>query len=149
MHKFKKYNQGFTFVEVVIAIAILILFTVGVYRGYRAVYDALAAAHHKALAVDLVNERFEIIKNLPYASVGTVGGVPVGVITPVQNTTRDNVAFRITTAIVNVDDPFDGVAPADAFPRDYKLVELKVECVTCRMSPVTITGRVAPTNLES
>ena len=113
-------------------------------------YQALAAAHHKALAVDLINARFEIIKNLPYDSVGVVGGSPSGVVSQVEVVIVDQVSFSVTTTIENSDDPFDGLAGSgDAFPADYKLVEIQAACASCRIAPVIITGRVAPPNLET
>jgi len=144
-------NQGFTFIEVIIAAAIFIIFAVGAYQGYAAVYTAIASARHKALAADLANAQFEIIKNLPYTSVGTIGGNPAGPIVAVETIVRDRVTFTITTTVVNIDDPFDGIlGGGDVFPADYKLVEISIECLTCKnFAPVVVTGRVAPKNLET
>ena len=144
-------NQGFTFIEVIIAAAIFIIFAVGAYQGYAAVYTAIASARHKALAADLANAQFEIIKNLPYTSVGTIGGNPAGLIVAVETIVRDRVTFTITTTVVNIDDPFDGIlGGGDVFPADYKLVEISIECLTCKnFAPVVVTGRVAPKNLET
>lgn len=145
------HNKGLTFIEIVIAVAVFFLFALGAYRGYASVYAAIAAARHKALAADLVNARFEIIKNLPYSNVGVSGGNPNGVINASENVSRDGLSFVVTTTIENVDDPFDGIFGAgDAFPNDYKLVEISVSCPTCKsFVPVVITGTVAPKNLES
>jgi prepilin-type N-terminal cleavage/methylation domain-containing protein len=144
-------KKGFTLIEVVISIAIFVLFAVGAYRGYASLYAAIAAAHHKALAADLINARFEIIKNLPYTNVGVTGGNPNGVVVGVQTIVKDGISFVATTTIRYVDDPFDGVSGSgDIFPNDYKLVEISVGCTTCKnFIPVVITGRVAPKNLES
>ncbi len=144
-------NNGFTLIEVIIAAAVFLIFAVGVYQGYAAIYAAIASTRYRALAADLANARFEIIKNMPYTSVGTVGGVPLGVLPSATTTVSDNISFTVTTTIVNVDDPFDGLsAGGDLFPADYKLVEIKIECLTCKgFTPVIFTGRVAPKNLES
>lgn len=143
-------NRGFTLVEILIAAAVLILFSLGIYQGFSAVYQALAAAHHKALAIDLINARFEVIKNLPYNSVGVVGGSPSGVVPSTQTVTVDQVSFVITTTIVNADDPFDGISGGgDAFPADYRLIEIQATCVGCRIDPVVITGRISPPDLET
>ena len=144
-------NKGFTFIEIIIAIAVFIIFALGVYQGFTAVYAAIAAAHHKALAADLVNARFEILKNLPYSDVGTVGGDPVGVVDPDETAVSDGLTFTLATTIENVDDTFDGISGGgDAFPDDYKLVEIEVDCTSCKnFTPITITGRIAPANLEN
>lgn len=149
----KNLSRGFTFIEIVIGTAIFLLFAVSIYRAYASLYMSISSARTKTLAVDLANEEFEIVKNLPYASVGTVGGTPVGLIPMSQSIVKDRINFVVDTVIVNKDDPFDGTAggtPNDAFPADYKLVEFKVSCSSCKnFTPVIITGRVAPKNLET
>ncbi len=142
-------NKGFTFVEVVFAVAIFLIVALGVYESYRVLYVSMSVANTKMLAASLINERFEIARNLPYTSVGTVGGTPAGVLLASQNLVRDGINWTVTTAVVNVDDPFDGIAPTDIKPADYKLVEVTVGCDTCKnFSPVAVTGIVAPRNLE-
>lgn len=144
-------NGGFTLIEVLIATIVFLLFAMGVYQSYAAIYIAIASTRHRALAADLANAKFEIIKNLPYTNVGTIGGNPAGILALVETTISDRVSFTITTTIVSVDDPFDGLSGGgDFFPADYKLVEIKIECLTCKsFAPIIITGRVAPKNLES
>ena len=144
-------NRAFTLIEVIIATTVFLIFAMGVYQGYQAISLAMASTRYKALAVDLANARFETIKNMPYSSVGTVGGNPAGLLPSATTTTSNNISFTITTTIVNVDDPFDSLSGGgDLFPADYKLVELKIECASCKnFSPLIITGRVAPKNLES
>jgi prepilin-type N-terminal cleavage/methylation domain-containing protein len=143
-------KYGFTLIEIVVATAVFLVFAVGAYRGFVAVYSTITATRLNALAADLVNAQFELIKNMPYNNVGTVGGNPTGIIVPVQTALRDGISFTITTTVLNVDDPFDGTAGGDPFPRDYKLVEISITCPSCRnLAPVVITGRIAPKNLES
>jgi len=146
----KTNTRGFSFLEIIIGTAIFVIFAAGIYQAYAILYTSINSSHAKTLATDLANEQFEIAKNLPYASVGTVGGTPTGIIPVSQAITRDNVAFVVTTTITNTDDAFDGVAPGDLFPADYKSVEFKVSCTTCKnFAPIVITGLVAPKNLES
>ncbi|MEK7176953.1 MAG: prepilin-type N-terminal cleavage/methylation domain-containing protein [Patescibacteria group bacterium] len=144
-------QRGFTLIEIVIATAIFLLFAIGVYQAYTTIFNAIANAHNRALATDLANVRFEVIKNLPYSSVGTVGGTPSGLIAVSETVTSDNVSFTVATTIMNVDDPFDGLlGGGDIFPADYKLVEISITCNGCKnLPPVVITGRVAPKNLET
>ncbi|MSR87662.1 MAG: prepilin-type N-terminal cleavage/methylation domain-containing protein [Candidatus Zambryskibacteria bacterium] len=143
-------NRGFTFIEVIIASAVFLLFAIGAYQGYFAVYVAISVAREKALAADLANSQFEMIKNMPYSTVGTVGGSPSGLLTSVQTVLKDSISFTVTTVVQNTDDPFDGVGGSDPFPADYKLVEIKIECTSCKnFTPMIITGMVAPKNLES
>ncbi len=146
-----RFGAGFTLLEVIIAAAVFMVFAAGAYQGYQALRHAIMSARYKALAADLINERFEMIRNLPYEDVGTEGGDPDGVVEGENEETRDNVSFAVITTIVHVDDPFDGTASTgDLFPNDYKLVEIAVSCDTCTaFNPVAITGLVAPRSLES
>jgi prepilin-type N-terminal cleavage/methylation domain-containing protein len=142
-------NKGFTFIEVVFAVTIFLIVTLGVYESYRVLYVSMSVANAKILAASLINERFEIARNLPYTSVGTVGGTPSGVLLPSQNLVRDGINWSVSTVVINVDDPFDGSAPADTRPADYKLVEVIVGCDSCKnFSPLAVTGIIAPRNLE-
>ncbi len=146
-----KKDSGLTLIEVLISVAIFAIFSIGIYQGFSAIYTAIASARHKALAADLINERFESIKNMPYSSVGIVGGTPSGTLLAEETMIRDDISFEVETTIMNVDDPYDSLSgTGDSFPADYKLVEISVFCATCKsFSPLVITGRVAPRNLES
>lgn len=143
-------NKGLTLVEVIIATTTFLIFATGAYQGYLALQAAMFSARYKALAADLINARFEIIRNLPYSEVGIPGGNPNGVVPASEIVVSDNVTFTVLTAIINIDDPFDGTAATgDSFPNDYKLVEISVTCPTCKhFTPVVINSWVAPRNLE-
>lgn len=141
-------QKGFTLIEVVVSVTLLLILVVGGYQGYAAVYSAIAHSHYKMTASDLANEYFETIKNLPYTSVGTVGGTPSGLLPSSQVLARGGVNYVVATVVQNVNDPFDG--GVDAFPNDYKLVQVSITCQSCKnFTPVVVTGQVAPANLES
>lgn len=147
----KNSQSGFTLIEVIISAAILAIFFVGVFQAFSSLYDAIISANQKAIAADLANARFEIIKNMPYSSVGVLGGDPSGVLLSSEIVVRNKISFVVNTTILNVDDPFDGLSGSgDLFPDDYKLVEINITCDLCKnFSPVIITGQVAPASLES
>ena len=68
----------------------------------------MSAARTRITATALANEQLEIIRNLPYSEVGTVGGLPHGLIPATQNLNRDGQDFIVHTIIRSLDDPFDG-----------------------------------------
>ena len=146
-------NQGFTLVELLVGVSVFTVIVVGVYNAYTAVYQVVSASRQKIAAIDLANEQLEIVKNLPYASVGVDGGIPDGLLSHVQTLTRDGVVFTATTTVRNIDDPFDGTlggTPNDLSPADSKTVEIEIGCGNCRnFKPIVITSRVAPKNLET
>lgn len=141
-------KTGFTLIEILISVAILLIIIVSGYQSFGNIYKAINNSRFRIAAADLANEYFETIKNLPYISVGTVGGNPVGVIPSVQTLYRGGVSYTVNTTVRNVNDPFDG--NPDAFPNDYKLVEVSIVCQNCgNLTPVVITSQIAPANLES
>lgn len=150
----KKQNQkGFTLVEIIIASALFAMIGVGVYQAYASLIALVSAARVKIVATDLLNEQFELIRNLSYDKVGIQGGIPSGVLTATSTYPRDNATFTITRVIRNIDDTFDGViggSPNDLSPADYKMVDLEISCATCKnFQPMSVVTRVAPKNLET
>lgn len=147
------YQRGFTLIETLVGSAIFIVVTLSTYKAFGALMEATSAARAKVSATELANEKFEIIRNLPYTDVGIVGGLPVGKISRNETVTRDNFSYSLLTTIRSVDDPFDGTVggtPADTSPADYKLVDLDITCSNCKdFSPLSFTTLVAPHGLET
>src|SRR3989344_8620406 len=132
----KHANQkGFTLVEMLVGSAVFVVVALAAYQAFGVLMDFTLSARIKVAATELANERFEIIRNLPYNDVGIVAGLPVGKIVRVQNIIRDNYSFTVQTTIRSVDDPFDGKIesnPTDTSPADYKLVDLDITCPNCK-----------------
>ena len=146
-------NKGFTLVETLVGIAVFLLIATASYQAYVSLFTLINQNQYKIIALNLANEQFEIIRNLPYSDVGIPSGIPKGKIPHVQNLTRSNIPFVVTTTIRNIDQPFDGLiggTPNDLSPADNKVVEVEVACSTCKnFTSVTLTTTVAPKNLET
>jgi type II secretory pathway pseudopilin PulG len=151
--KTQNSQRGFSILETLIGVSVFILMSVSIYQVYMRVLDAVSVARAKVVASALINEQFEIIRNLPYSDVGIEGGIPNGKIKASQTLVRNNTSFVISSTVRNIDDAFDGIldgSPNDLSPADYKFIEVEVTCPLCKnFQPVTITGRVAPKNLET
>ena len=142
-------EKGFTLIESLVGVAVFLMIAVSVYQAYAITTNAVRASRLKVVATALANEQFEIIRNLPYADVGVVGGTPNGKVSYTQNLSRDGIAFVVKTTIQNIDDPFDGISPADTSPADYRLAELEISCSSCRnFSSLRFTTHVGPRALE-
>lgn len=146
-------SRGFSLVELIVGSAVFALIAISVYQGYASLTSLVSLSRIKITATDLLNEQFELVRNLPYVDVGLKGGIPVGVLDPTQTFIRDTGTYTITRIVRNVDDPFDGTiggSPNDLSPADYKLVEITVDCPQCKnFEPMSVTGRVTPKNLET
>lgn len=146
-------RRGLTFIDVIISVAILVFLFGGIYLVYFSIVDVVNNLELRTLATSLLNRQMEVVRNISYESVGTVGGVPSGIIPQEQVVAMGDVSFKVKTVVRNIDDPFDGTLgsnPNDTAPADYKLVELEVSCASCsKFVPLVLTGRVAPKSLES
>lgn len=150
--KTKIKSGGFSFPEIIVGTAVFLIISIAVYQSYTGLLNLVRVSRVKVTATNLANEQFEIARNLPYSDVGLVAGVPVGKIPATQNLTRDGIPFVVNAFVRNTDDPFDGLIgqiPNDLSPSDYKLLEIRISCLTCKnFTPMIFTGRVAPKNLE-
>lgn len=146
-------RSGFTLVEMLVATAVFAIVSIVMYQGYAQILETTRILKVRSVASNLANEQIEIIRNLPYEDVGTVGGIPAGVIEPTQTMEREGNEFVVTTTIRNIDLEFDGTiggVPDDLSPADNKLVEVEISCVLCKdFNNVVFNTHVAPESLES
>jgi prepilin-type N-terminal cleavage/methylation domain-containing protein len=148
---FKK-QKGFTLVEVVVGTALFLVIALAGYQAYVSLFKLLSANQYKILALNLMNEQFEIARNMSYSDVGIVDGIPEGKIPYEQNLTRGGVDFLVTATIRNIDQEFDGTiggTPNDLSPADNKFVQFSVLCATCGLEAITMSTNIAPKNLET
>lgn len=145
-------NKGTTLIDFVISMAIVATLFAGVYLVYFSIVNAVQNVDVRNAAVAVIDSNIEMVRNLPYASVGTVGGAPAGVIPQQQSVSYGKYLFVLQTVIRNIDDPFDGTiggSPNDTSPADYKMVSIEADCPTCtHFIPITVTATVSPKNLE-
>lgn len=149
----RQSGQGFSLLEIVIALGIFTLFVIGIYGGIQMIYKVVYQSRLHIVESGILNEQVEIIRNLSYFDVGILNGSPAGALARTVTTTRNGVVFTITRTIRNIDDPFDGTIggnPNDTAPADYKLVQIDVICSGCGQKVLrTLTTRVGPKYLEN
>lgn len=148
-----RFRWGFSLIDVIIAIGVIVLLFGGIYLVYISILDVLVNLEARSAATAVLNERMEVIRNIPFDDLGVQGGIPSGVISPQQTLSFGSYEFLVRTTVRNIDDPFDGTLggnPNDTAPADYKLVEMEVSCPLCtKFVPLIFTAMVAPKNLES
>ena len=149
----KKIKKGFTLIEVLVATSIFLIFALGVYGGLQLVFRIVYQSRIRILETSILSSQLEIVRNMPFESVGILGGVPAGLLPHSSTTTRNGIDFDILTTVRNVDDPFDGTlggSTNDLSPADFKLVEMSIICSKCltQKTPVIINTLIAPKNLE-
>lgn len=145
-------KKGDALIGVIIALAIFTILSAAVVALVFNAYDLIAYTKAQTTAQHLATEKVEYLRNLPYDDLGTQGGIPSGAIPQNETVSRNGLAYSVKTSIVFVDDPFDGVAPNDLLPTDYKRLRIDVSwggVAQSRGNTVTFISDVAPKGVES
>jgi hypothetical protein len=144
--------RGFTLIEAVVVSAVVLIFLVGLIGMTIYVFDLITNARAKLSALAAVSERMEFIRSLPYNSVGTVAGIPSGAIPQQRTVTLNAYTFNERVLIQYVDDPADGVGPADrnGILSDYKQVKIEYSWnVTGATSSAALIATIVPRSMET
>lgn len=144
-------QSGQFLMEVVIAVAIMLMLTHAFFTLITASYQILGQSRSEVTAKAIANEKMELIRNLPYDQVGTLGGIPSGNILQNDVLIRNGQSYNIATSIQYKDDPFDQLAPSDLLPIDYKLVRIDVSWGGAFPNNYTTTlvTNIAPKGVET
>lgn len=124
-------QDGFSVIEVLVAILILAVVAAGVVQGLAFTSAAIGSARVQTVATHLATSELERAQATDYVALGTVGGNPAGAIVPDRTETVDGVAYRVQTAVAVLDRPTLGQARTGA---NYKQI-------TVRVTPQTAGGK--------
>lgn len=142
-------REGTSLIDLVISIGIIAVLFGGIYLVYFSIITAISDVGVRTAATSAISNEVEAIRNLPYGEVGTVGGIPAGVIPQLQTVSVGQFTFSLETTVLNIDDPFDQ-SPSSSPVADYKLVDIEASCALCEnFSPIEITTTVASRNLTA
>ncbi len=144
-------EAGFGLAEVLVATAVFgILLAAALIITQQAI-EAIGEIHIRAAATVLARDQIELAHNVTYEDLGTVGGIPAGTLPATVQKVVNGLEYTIRTFVVYVDDPFDGEAPTDVVPADYKRVRVEVswEGVLGNNKPVVLWTDIAPKGLET
>ena len=105
-----KYSpKGFTLIEIVVTIGIMVLGILAITQLIRFYFYVVADEKFRVSAAALGNQKLELIRNLPYNDIGTIGGIPSGNLPQTETISKNNKDFTIKTEIIYIDDPADGL----------------------------------------
>jgi len=146
----EKNNAGTSLIDVLISIGVIVLLFGAIYLVYFSLYSAIANIEVRDDATAVINQKIETIRNMPYASVGIVGGIPSGIIPAQQPVTYGNFNFIVATDIRNVQDPAGQSFGEPTGTVDYKTVQFTISCPSCQsFNPLSLTTTVAPPGLQA
>jgi prepilin-type N-terminal cleavage/methylation domain-containing protein len=141
----KNKFSGFTLVEVLVGTAIFLIVAGAAYGAFVSLLRLANVSQANILAVELADEQFETIRNMPYTNVGLTNGIPQGVLPQTQTLVRGGFTFTVTLIVRNEN------LSTSTVQASSKLIEVDVACASCQGSftPVALTGQVSPANLQS
>ncbi|MFZ2252538.1 MAG: prepilin-type N-terminal cleavage/methylation domain-containing protein [Minisyncoccia bacterium] len=120
-------SKGFTLVELLVTAALVALVFGGLMASIQFALKLVSVSKASTGALALANEQLEYIRSLAYADVGTVAGIPDGIIPQNSTSSLNGVTYFERVLVQYVDSPDDGLGGADSngILADYK--EVKVE----------------------
>ena len=145
-------REGQTLIGVLISLAILLILAQALFTLINTSYQFVGFNRSRIAARHLAQERIELIRNLPYDDIGTVGGIPSGTLPQEESVVQNGLSYTIRTSIVYIDDEFDGQAPDDLLPVDYKRARVEVSwggITPSRNGPIVLTTDIAPQGIET
>lgn len=150
----KKYKKqgGFSFVELLVTIAIVTLVFGGLFAGFRTLIVLIGQSKAQAGATALAAERMEYIRSLSYNSIGTVGGVPSGNIPQNSTTTLNGITYGERVLIQYIDDEADGFGGDDTnlILADYKQVKVEYTwTLRGKTGSVSLVSNIVPVGIET
>ena len=151
---FKKFHlsSGQFYLDLIISVAVLSILGLTLFRLSALSYELISYNRSRIAARHLAQEKTEFIRNLPYDDIGTVGGIPSGTLIQLENTEINGLNYVIRTSIIYIDDPFDGQAPDDLLPTDYKRMRIDVSwggLAASNINPITIITDISPKGIET
>jgi len=103
-------------------------------------------------AISLVNKRMEMLRNLDYNDVGTLGGIPLGNILQEETIVLNDIEYTLKTFIQYFDDPADGIGYDDenSITADYKKARVEVSWFgKYAAAPVVAISNFVPKGIET
>jgi len=144
----KKRKSGITLVETIVGITLLLIVFIGIFGLIRMSLKIISQSRARVIAAALANQKMELARNLTYNQVGTVGGIPNGSIPETENIVRNKISYTVKTTVIYIDDPFDGIFPADPFAQDYKRIRVRVSWSEFFGGQVIMQTDIAPKRIE-
>lgn len=144
--------RGVSLVDTVVGIALVLIVFLGLFGILRASLQISGLAKLKAAATSVATTQMEYLRSLPYDEVGTLGGIPAGLVPQYASSTQGGIVFDVRTYIEYADDAADGEGALDSngITTDYKRAKVVVSYrVDNILRDVTLVTSIAPQGIES
>ena len=148
-------RSGFSLVEVLFVVAISVLIFGALFASVEYTLRLISNSSAKLSALSLANDRMEYFRSLPYDDVGTVSGIPAGLIPQNSTTTLNGIEFAERVLVEYVDDVADGALTAtttdsNGIPADYKRLKIEISWTMNGSSDhVDLISNIVPRSIET
>lgn len=144
--------RGVSLIDVIVGVFLVLVVFLTLFGMLRVSLLVSSVAKARAAATAVATSQMEFVRSLSYDAVGTVGGIPPGVVPQYATTTTDGSTFVTRTFIEYVDDEKDGLGAADTtgITTDYKRVKISTTyTLNNREREVALVSNVVPPGLET
>ena len=148
----KRTLRGMSLVDVIVGTALILVVFMALFGLLRASILVVQLTKAKAVATTIAESQMEYVRSLSYDQVGTIAGIPAGIIPQNSTTTSNGTGYAVHTFIDYADDPADGLAGLDAngIITDYKRIKVSVKYVAGGTPrSVDIISNYSPIGLET
>lgn len=145
-------RRGQMLISLIISTGVFMILAHALFTLVFSSYETISFTRARITARHFAQEKMELIRNLPFDDVGTIGGIPPGILEQTERRIINGLTYLAKISIVYVDDPFDDVAPVDLLANDYKRVRVDVSwegLAGSETNPVTIISDIAPRGIET
>ncbi|MCA9367888.1 carboxypeptidase regulatory-like domain-containing protein [Candidatus Kaiserbacteria bacterium] len=149
------HTRGLTLVELLITSAISVTIFAALFGSFQYTLGLMEYSKAKLSALSLANDRMEYFRSLPYNDVGTLSGIPSGVIPQNSTSTLNGIDFSERVLVEYVDDAADGkdgtaTPDSNGIPADYKRIKLEYTWLQRgKLQTVSLVSNIVPNSIES
>ncbi len=122
-------SRGMTLIDVLVGSALVLIIFLALMGLLRASIAVSSLAKARAGASSLSESQMEYLRGLSYDALGTIGGIPSGLVPPIQVEKLNNISYTVHTYIQYVDSPADGLGVNDTngITTDYKVAKVSID----------------------
>ena len=151
LNKLQK-KRGFSLVEILVVSSIMLVVFGGLLTSFRYSLELISHSRAKLTALTLANDGMEYIRSLSYNAVGTVSGIPSGLLPQVSTTTLNGIVFTKRVLVEYIDDDADGLGAADSngITTDYKQAKVTLEWTLRGVTKkIFLVSNIIPKSIET
>lgn len=144
--------RGFSLIDVIVGVALMLVLFLSLFGILRASLILSAFTKAKATATELANTQMEYMRGISYDTLGTISGIPAGVVPQFATSTVDGIPYVTHTYIEYYDDPADGTGVSDTnhITTDYKKGKVTISySVSGLAKTVVLFSNFVPPGMET